>query len=86
MELKYKGWGTVNTGGKLLIKHIEALGIASEKLHFGNKVVSVGFLLALLLNEPIEELHRAEILYLISGGIDVVNKGGYVFLMLKACL
>ena len=84
--VEHQAGGAVGAGGELLVEHIEALGIATEQLHLGDHVAGIGLLLTLLLDEPVEELHGAEVLHLVGGVIDGVNRGGDILLMLQAGL
>ena len=76
----------VHAGGQLAVEHIQALGIGAEQLHLGDQIVGVSLLLALLLYEPIQELHGTEILHLVGSGIDVIDQGSHILLMFQSSL
>ena len=82
--VQHQAGGAVGAGGEFLVEHIEALGVGAEELHLGDEVAGVGLLLALLLDEPVEELHGAEVLHFVGGVIDGMDAGGDILLVLQA--
>ena len=48
--------------------------------------MGIGLFLPLLLDKPIQKLHRAEVPYIISRRIDIVDQGGNILLVLQTCL
>ena len=66
---------------KLAVEHIQPLAVIAEQLHLGDEVGGVLLLFALLLNEPVQHLHGAEVLGLVCGGVDGIDAGGDQLLM-----
>ena len=85
-HLQHQRRCAVHPGGQLAVEHVQTLGVGAEQLHLGDQVIGIGLLLALLLDEPVQELHGAEVLHLIGGSIDVVDETGHILLMLQAGL
>ena len=68
---------------QLAVEHIQPLAVTAEQLHLGDEVGGVLLLLALLLNEPVQHLHGAEVPDLVRGGVDGIDAGGDKPLMLQ---
>ena len=81
--LQHQRWRGVDPCLQLTVEHIQPLAVSAEQLHFGDEVGGVLFLLALLLDEPIQHLHGAEVLGLVCGGVYGVDAGGDKPLMLQ---
>ena len=62
IPLEDEARGIVHPRAHLLIEHVEALAVGAEELHLLDVVGGVHLLLRLLLDEPVEELHGAEVL------------------------
>ena len=60
--------GAVDAAGELLVDHVEPSRVGAEQLQLRDEVGGVLLLLALLLHEPVKELHRAEIIGFLRGG------------------
>ena len=82
-RLQHERRGRVDAGLELAVEHVETLGVRAEEFHFRDEVAGVLLLLALLLNEPVEHLHGAEVAVVIRGGIDAVDERGDVLLVLE---
>jgi alpha-N-arabinofuranosidase len=75
--------GRVDAGLELVVQHVQTLGILAEKIELLDEILGVLLLLALLLDEPVQELHGAEILGVVGGAVNVVDEGGHVSLVLQ---
>ena len=64
----------------------DALGVGAKELHVLDHVGGVGLLLALLLHEPIEQLHGTEVVNVVGGLVALVDRGRDVALVLEASL
>jgi alpha-N-arabinofuranosidase len=75
--------GRVDAGLELVVQHVQTLGILAEKIELLDEILGVLLLLALLLDEPVQKLHGAEILGVVGGAVNVVDEGGHVSLVLQ---
>ena len=57
--LEGQAWGGIDTGRQLAVEHVQALGVVAVELHLFDQILGVLLLLALLLDEPVQELHGA---------------------------
>ena len=60
-DLQYEGRRSVCACCHFLIQKVQALRIGPEQLHFLNEIICICLFFALFFDEPVKELHGAEI-------------------------
>ena len=73
----------INTRSQLIIQQIKAFGITSEQIIPFYDTLGILFFLILLSDEPVQQLHRAEIFPFIGNCINVIDRSRNLLFMLK---